>query len=680
MPASAPALRPPAVPLVVCDPYLSIWSFADKLAADNTKHWTGTIQPLTSIVRVDGKVYRLMGPASAPELPQVGLEVWPTRTIYRFQGAGIAVTLKFTTPALPDDLDLMSRPITYITWELVTVDGGTHDVIIYFDVGAALAVNTQEEKVVWGRLMLPDRRQALYIGSKGQEVLGKAGDNLRIDWGYLYAMAATADGVTADGVTAAGAAGEGDCRGVFTVPRRARQQFVQEGTIPGADAFDMPQQARLAGIAYVVPAGTVGGAVVSRTILLAYDDQYAVEFLHRRLRPYWRRTGWNAADLLSAALEDWPAVDHRCREFDEQFMGEMTACGGEKYARLCALTYRQCLGAHKLVADVDGAPLFFPKENFSNGCIGTVDVIYPTSPFYLYFHPQLLKAALQPVLEYASLPRWPFPFAPHDIGTYPLANGQVYGGGERSEVNQMPVEESGNMLLMVAALAILENDIAFAARYADLLRRWARYLKEKGFDPENQLCTDDFAGHMEHNANLSIKAILALAAYGKLCAMLGESAEAAEYDETAKRYARLWMEQADDGDHYRLAFDQPGTWSQKYNLVWDELLDLKVFPPEVARKEIAFYMSKLNEYGLPLDNRSTWTKLDWCLWTASLAEKEEDFQNLLAPVYEYINRTPSRVPLSDWYFSDSGRQRGFQARSVVGGVFIKALLCRDKHR
>jgi hypothetical protein len=198
-------------------------------------------------------------------------------------------------------------------------------------------------------------------------------------------------------------------------------------------------------------------------------------------------------------------------------------------------------------------------------------------------------------------------------------------------------------------------------------------LKEKGLDPENQLCTDDFAGHLAHNANLSIKAILALAAYGKLAGDLGQQQVAADYKGLAAGFAKRWMELANDGDHFRLAFDRPGTWSQKYNLVWDHLLGLNLFPQELIDKELTFYKAHQNKYGLPLDNRASYTKLDWLAWTASLGNSEATFQSLFDPGYQYANDSPSRVPLSDWYDTISAKQSGFQARSVVGGIFIRML-------
>ena len=206
-----------------------------------------------------------------------------------------------------------------------------------------------------------------------------------------------------------------------------------------------------------------------------------------------------------------------------------------------------------------------------------------------------------------------------------------------------------------------------------LQQKEQQYLRDKGMNPENQLSTDDFAGHLARNTNLSLKAILALGAYAQLCEAIGKKSDAASYRRLAKEMVTQWMKMADDGDHYRLAFDKAGTWSQKYNLVWDKLLGLNLFPAEVARREINFYKSRQNRFGLPLDNRADYTKLDWIVWTATLAETQEDFMSFIAPVYRFADETPDRVPLTDWYGTTDAKQRGFQARSVVGGVYIKML-------
>ncbi len=659
---SQAAFRPPAVPLVTCNPYFSVWSFADRLTYDATRHWTGTKQELHSLLKIDGNPWRLMGdePRSVQALPQVGLSVMPTRTIYDFEGDGVHVRLTFLTPMLPRDMDLMSWPITYITWEVRSIDGKDHEVSLYYDNTAQLVVNTDDEPVVW------DRNDAagldiLSMGTQAQPILQKSGDNLRIDWGYLY-VAAPSSSSTRDVVAPV----KSD---IFT--------FLKKGILPEAQSSTpVTPSTAMPAMAFEFELGKVGAGRVERHLILAYDQIYSVEYSHQRLRPYWRLKRSSAAELVQEAEHRYKAIARDSETFDGNLMADLARTGGEDYSRLAALAYRQALAAQILVAGPDGEPFFFPKENFSNGCIGTVDVIYPGSPILLLLNPRLLEASLVPLFKYAESGRWPFPFAPHDLGTYPLANGQVYGGREKSEVDQMPVEETGNMLLMVEAIAYIEGNAGFARQYWPLLSKWASYLKEKGLDPANQLSTDDFAGHLAHNANLSIKAIEALQAYSELARMLEKSQEADLYAATAREFAGRWVTMAAEGNHYRLAFDQPGSWSQKYNLVWDKVLGFHLFPPEVASREVAYYEAKENHFGFPLDNRRDYTKLDWEFWSATLADSQVDWNKLIKPIWDWANFSPSRVPLTDWYWTTDGTQVGFQARSVVGGLFIKMLADR----
>lgn len=648
--ATAADLRPPATPLVACDPYFSIWSAADKLTDADTVHWTGKPHPLAAQVRIDGVSYRVMGaaPADVPALEQTGLRVLPTRTIYTFESAGVALTLTFLTPALPDDLDVLAQPITYATFEFRSTDGDSHDVQLQFEASGLLAVNTPQQPVL-ATVEQHGPLVAAKIGSQEQAVLAKRGDDIRIDWGYFY-LAVPQDDRVRCSLKAPGAA--------------------------GARTLAEPAAAESVAAAVALDIGRVADQPVSRWLLLAYDDLYSIQYMKKNLRPYWRRNGWEASDLLQAAAAAYPSLVQRCADFDRELLADLTAAGGEPYALLAALAYRQCFAAGKFVADDNGQPLQFCKENHSNGCISTSDVFYPMAPQFLLLGPTLAKSFLVPFMNYAASERWKFPFAPHDLGQYPHANGQRYGGGETSEENQMPVEESGNLLLLMAAVAELEGHADFAGLYWPQLTQWAEYLKAKGFDPENQLCTDDFAGHLAHNVNLSAKAICALGAFARLCELRGEQAQAAQYRQVARDFAARWVQEADDGDHFRLAFDRPGTWSQKYNLVWDRILGLNLFPASVLRKELDHYRRVQNEYGLPLDNRQTYTKLDWILWTATLTQDRDDFQALVAPVFKFLHETPDRVPMTDWYFTDSGRRRGFTARPVVGGVFLQMLYDR----
>ncbi|QDV74084.1 hypothetical protein Spa11_22830 [Botrimarina mediterranea] len=659
--AATPRFTPPATPLVACDPYFSIWSTGRALNDNDTTHWTGKPHRLTALIEVDGTTYRLMGsaPRRAAAMPQSDQVVTPTQTIYTFAGAGVQVTLQFTTPSLPEDIDLLSRPITYLTFDVKSSDGKKHDAKLYFDASSELCVDVPRQEVEASK-NAGNGLAVVKMGSVEQNVLQKVGDDLRIDWGYFYAAAPQ----DADPVVRVGE------------PRALRAAFSSENGRADADAVG-PKEAGDVASSFEFDLGEVGDKSVRRWLVVAYDDLYSIQFMGKNLRPYWRRNGMEAEELLAEAARDYESLLERCDAFDRELMADLREAGGDNYVIVGSLAYRQCLAAGKFVADENGQPLQFCKENHSNGCIGTSDVFYPMAPQFFLFGPSMAKSFLVPFMEYAKSDRWKFPFAPHDLGTYPKANGQVYGGGERSEENQMPVEESGNMLLLMAGVAQVEGNAEFAEQYWPTLTQWAEYLKEKGFDPDNQLCTDDFAGHLAHNVNLSAKAICGLGAYAKLCEMKGEAEQAKEYRKVAEEFAARWVKEAADGDHYRLTFDRPGTWSQKYNLVWDRVLGLDLFPKEVFETEMKHYRSVQNRYGLPLDSRQEYTKLDWVLWTACLTGEDDDFDALVAPVVEFLRETPDRSPMTDWYRTDNARKVGFTARPVVGGVFMRLICDKD---
>jgi hypothetical protein len=589
-------------------------------------------------------------------MKQVSLRISPLHTDYAFEEAGVRLEVTFFSPALPGDLEVLSRPVTYLSWKLSSIDGKPHSAAVLLDVSPTIAVNTPDQEVTWGRSK-SKTLDILRVGSRDQQVLHRAGDDLRIDWGYFYlAVSKTANAVS-------------------TISRDAVKSFADNGTLPDEDDMDMPRQPRdgAAHLAVVLSVEVASNQTVARQALVAFDEVYSIEYFHRKLQPYWRRDGKTVGALLSDADRQYAELEKRGRHFDEELTVDLERVGGKAYAEIGTLAYRQTIAAHGFAADFDGAALLFEKENFSNGCISTVDVIYPAAPFFLLFNPSLLEGQLKQILEYSATPRWRFPFAPHDIGTYPLANGQVYGGGERTEEDQMPVEETGNMLILVDALAAAQGNSRLAEKFWPQLTKWAEFLRAKGLDPENQLSTDDFAGHLAHNANLSIKAMEGLAAYAQLAAGLGKSDIAKQYSSAAKEMAAKWQTMAKDGDHYRLAFDKPGTWSQKYNLVWDRLLDLQLFPASIYETEMKYYLLQINRYGVPLDNRADYTKLDWQIWTATLVDDRSQVDALLTPIGTWLHETPTRVPLTDWYDTKDGKKLGFQARSVVGGVFIKLL-------
>ncbi|MBB6733294.1 glutaminase family protein [Cohnella zeiphila] len=656
-------LRPPAVPLVAVDPYFSVWSMADRLTDDFTRHWTGRRHAMTGLIRIDGNVRRFAGRVEPDAelyytepspMRQLDVRVSPLTTRYEFEADGVALTVRFTTPLLPDDLDLLSRPASYVAFDVRSVDGRSHDVQLYFDATGEWCVDSADQRVVWG-----ERRESglrlLHMEHEHQQPLTRSGDDLRIEWGRFYlAVPETAGAET------------------FIGPASMRKSFARGEEPAIRDGFAMPRAARDGSpvLAATFDLGAIGSSPASRLLVLAYDDVLAIEYFGDPRPAYWKREGLSAEAMIAAAFAEYESLRERCDAFDRQLLADAGRAGGPRYADLLALTYRQAIAAHKLVTDSGGNLLFMSKECYSNGCIATVDVSYPSIPLFLLYNPELVRAMMRPVFRFAAGDGWVFEFAPHDVGQYPLANGQVYA---HNLDGQMPVEECGNMLIMTAAATLADGQIAFALEQWDVLGTWADYLAEHGLDPENQLCTDDFAGHLARNANLSVKAVMGVAAYSLLCGLAGHEEEGARYMAKAREMASAWEKLAEDEGHAKLAFGQDGTWSLKYNLIWDVLFGTELFSPSVREKEVGWYSRMSQRYGTPLDSRENYTKSDWLVWAAALADDDADFRALVEPLWTYADETPDRVPYSDWHRTDNARQMNFQHRSVVGGLFIKLL-------
>jgi glutaminase A-like protein/uncharacterized protein DUF5127/uncharacterized protein DUF4964 len=583
---------------------------------------------------IDAGLYDRMPVQPIPQAVQNSVEISPTQTKYQFSCAAVDLSVKFLSPLLANDLNLYSRPISFITFNAKSIDGKQHDVKLFFNSSADIATNRSSQKTTTS-FYKKNGFTFQKTGTIDQPILKKKGDDVRIDWGYSFVAVADKPGI----------------------------EFSQTNKVQNGSAYCNLK----------LDFGRINSTAVEKTILLAYDDLFSIQYFGKNLQAWWKKNFSSTDEMITKSLGEFKSIEERCNKFDNELLSDATNAGGETYAKLCALAYRQSLAAHKLVRGPNEEILFPQKENFSNGSIWTVDVTYPSAPLTLIYNPDLLKGMVEPLMYYSESGKWTKPFPAHDLGTYPQANGQTYP-------EDMPVEEAGNMIILATAICKAENKFDFAKKHWDVLSRWVEFLVKDGFDPANQLCTDDFAGHLSRNVNLSMKAIVGIAAYAQMANGLGKKEEAEKFQKVAKDYASRWMQMADDGDHYSLTFDKKGTWSQKYNLVWDKLLGLNLFPQSVYDKEIKYYLTKQNEFGLPLDSRRTYTKSDWIMWTATLANDQKDFEALIKPVYHYATATPTRVPLSDWHETTNGKQVGFQARSVVGGYFIKLLEDKWSHR
>ena len=624
-------LRPPSVPLITVDPYFSVWSAADRLYDKATVHWTDSPNTMDGLVLIDGEKFRFMGKGSEPVLEQVSLDMTALITKYSFANDKIQLTVEFFTPLLLEDLHLLSRPVSYVGFTSRSLDGRAHEVEVSVAVSEEICIDKKGDLPVECSLAAVEGMQSIKIGSLRQELLSRSGDDLRIDWGYFY----------------------------LSVPQKGRVEQIK-----GEDMS-------FVGASLPLSEGE------REFMLFAYDDIKSIDYFGYQAEALWHQKWQSIEQAIASAYAEAEELLARCELFSERLVTEALAVGGEKYADLLCLAYRQSIAAHKTVTDSEGKLLFISKECFSNGCAATVDVTYPSSPLFLIYNTELLKGMLRPIYKFAASEAWEFDFAPHDAGQYPLLLGQVYGTNHIAEGKyldyQMPVEECGNMLIMMTNIALRDGNTDFFDEYSSILSGWVKYLEKYGMDPGNQLCTDDFAGHLAHNCNLALKAIMGLAGYALLLKMKNNP-EWESFMAKAREMGENWQRLAASPDgSFKLTYDMEATFSMKYNMIWDKLWGTGIFAPSVYNSEFSSYRRHMNAYGLPLDSRRSYTKSDWIAWTGVLAPTREDFEEFIAPMWQAYHVSPSRIPMSDWYDTVTSEWVGFCHRSVQAGLFIKLL-------
>jgi hypothetical protein len=652
-------LRPPATPLAVRSPYLTTWLAGDTLPGTWPTFWNGHITALCGIARIDGAPFVFAGNPGLPGGPALGVmtqtavQLTATRSIYTLTAGGITLTVTFFSPVDVGNLQRQSVPFSYVTMQAASNDGRSHTVDLHFDASGEWVHGNVATPITWAQ-QRTGSTIALTATTANPGVLQEFSD--QASWGTLVLAAPAATGLTwqlgQDTVVRGASAGQG----------------VLNNTSDTAQPRAINDRWPVLGLNQNL--GTVNPGTLSApfTVAIGHVRTPALSYLGAQLNPWWTHywSSWPA--MLDWFVADFGAALASAVALDQRIHNDAATAGGEHYAAICALALRQAVGGTELV-DRGGTPWAFLKEISSDGNVSTVDVTYPAFPAYLYLSPAYLQLLLAPLLDYPEHGGWPKVFAPHDLGSsYPNAAGHNDGNEE-----DMPVEESANMLIMSAALVqrLPSGAGAFATTHYSILRQWAEYLVGNALDPGLQNQTDDFTGFIAHSANLALKGIVGIGAMSVIATAAGNSADATHYLSVARSYASQWVSRAEDssGQHLKIAYDQNGTWSLKYNGFPDRALGLNLVPTGVAAQEAAWYQAHAGAFGVLLDPRNNYTKGDWELWTAAWLADQPVHTTLIEGVYGFAQSTPQRVPFSDWYVVADATQKGFADRPVVGGAF-----------
>ncbi|KAK8791797.1 hypothetical protein WA158_005174 [Blastocystis sp. Blastoise] len=662
-----PGFRAPSVPLIVMDPYMSIWSHADHLYDEWTSHWTGSIMAMYGMIRVDGKVFRWMGhynvQSNLDVFDQKSVTTYPTRTVYVFEKNGVELTVSFSTPSFIEKKEYLMLPFTYIDYSVRSTDGQEHEVSVYYDNSGEIPSAYGDHKVDW-YIEKVDNYDVITMGEVDQQPLRDRND--RISWGRLFIATESDESVQ-----------------LATLPDVViRNAFLNNTAYPENDFNYRNVNDNWPVISMTFNFGKVGSTVVSKYMIFAYDDIKSMNYFGTEMIPLWRHYYEDMYTLLrKVAIPQKEEIVKMCITYDEYLMNKIYKdIDNDEYVTVTALVYRQVTGGCKWVWNpVEEKEWIFMKEISSDGDISTIDVIYPAYPIFHYLAPDVFQTMLLPLLEYSNneAPKYGvhieynLEWAPHHLGVWPICD------TKEDQQEHMPVEETGNMLQLILAVAQKTHDLDYLDKYWPLLKKWADYLVKFLPDPGDQLCTDDFMGPSPHNINLAIKGFVGLAAYVDLLKMKGDLEQADVYAHICKDYYRWFKFNGYTDTHSRLQYNLPDSWSIKYNMIFQRVIDTHTFSDEDLQAEIDYYMKEhLNDFGIPLDNRATFTKADWMMWVAAMGSRDQ-FNQICHAFYRYANETNGRMPISDWFFTLNGDVKGFRARPVMGGIYMPLLALKQ---
>lgn len=660
-------------PLSVRSPYVSTW-----LAGGNNggnlngawpAFWQGQINGWAGYVRVDGVVYNFLGApnvAGASKAVQKSAEFTATRSRFVLTAGPVDVTAIFLSPVEPTDLLRQSYPFSYLTVYVNSNDGNAHNVQVYTDISAEWVSGDRSLTAVWNTTasstvvshQISLQSQSLFTENRDQIQYGSAYYGITFHSGVTYAT------------------------GQDTV---VRAKFIQTGQLDNSRDTNFrainnnwPVFALAKDWGSVVESGSNPAVFVvghARDPVIKYVLANG-QFENRR--PYWASKFSSAQAVLEQMLTS-AEYDHSTAAadaFDNKINSDANAISAD-YAHIVAISARQVFGGIEITLppslDTSDVKVFL-KEISSDGNVNTVDVIFPAWPALLYTNPELGRYLLEPLFKFMQTGQYPHQFSCHDLGaSYPNAIAHLGGDDEN-----MPVEESGNMIIMALSYAQKTGKTDQLSANYNLLTQWSQFLINDSLIPANQISTDDFAGPLANQTNLAIKGTIAIQAMSTIATLLGKTADATKYAQIAASYAPQIVNfaKSSTGAHLTLSYGASDTWGLTYNLYAQKLLKLSVFPDSLFQSQTAWYSSHFNQYGIILDTRHTYTKSDWETWTAAIVTDTGVRDNIIRHLVAWQTDGIPNQPFSDFYDTTNGDavrngvgDEAFRNRPVVGGHF-----------